>query len=348
MHDLLTRRESQKLFDKVSDDAASLRTAEDARMRDSIAEATEPSLHSSFDNVEFDFDFEIINTTTYRKAFRRVGMTKDAKLKRKSVPRNESFESFHKGSDRTKPESLPVEVQGSAQLSPIECTSAEESMHLPEKQIAEISLTRTSAETTAETIQAFDFGFTGGKECAQISQDQIDESSNLEMLAETEEFEITSATPQFKPVADVSDLLIDLSPEDEPYGCSKLDAEHGLLYNSYNELMEIHTELCSLESSRTGPDGASNFGISQGRENIQEQHDSSVTSPEADGVDGNNIISLFTTHQNGIGVESQMTNTKFAIGGSFDHTYALDEIVHDTKRSKVVIARKRGTKEKVM
>lgn len=72
VHKLLSRKESKQLLDRVFDDASSLKTAEDIRIRNSIvetADSTEPSLHSTFSETEFEFDHEVINTTAYRKAF---------------------------------------------------------------------------------------------------------------------------------------------------------------------------------------------------------------------------------------------------------------------------------------
>jgi hypothetical protein len=56
-------------LNQVSNDAISLRSAEDTKKRISDAEGLTPSLHSTFDDIEFAFDFELINTATYRKAF---------------------------------------------------------------------------------------------------------------------------------------------------------------------------------------------------------------------------------------------------------------------------------------
>lgn len=72
IHDLLARRDSRNLLDRVSNDASSLRSAEDTRIRKSIADGLTPSLNSTFDEIEFAFDFELINTATYRKAFQCV------------------------------------------------------------------------------------------------------------------------------------------------------------------------------------------------------------------------------------------------------------------------------------
>jgi len=66
---LLARRDSIRLLDKISSDATSLRSAEDARRRSQNLDSVTPSLNSTFDDTEFTFDFELINTTTYRRAF---------------------------------------------------------------------------------------------------------------------------------------------------------------------------------------------------------------------------------------------------------------------------------------
>lgn len=69
---MLIQQESCRLLDKVSDNASSLKAAEDARICDStvvVIDSVEPSLHSTFSETEFAFDFELINTTAYRKAF---------------------------------------------------------------------------------------------------------------------------------------------------------------------------------------------------------------------------------------------------------------------------------------
>ena len=70
MHNFLSRRESRRILNKASDDAASLKTTEAAWERNSKPYGIDPSLRSTFDEVEFDLDFEIINTTAYWKAFR--------------------------------------------------------------------------------------------------------------------------------------------------------------------------------------------------------------------------------------------------------------------------------------
>ena len=60
------RPKSQSLLEKVNDNASSLRIAEGTRKS---TMSNDLSLHSTLDAVDFDFDTEIINTTTYRRAF---------------------------------------------------------------------------------------------------------------------------------------------------------------------------------------------------------------------------------------------------------------------------------------
>lgn len=86
IHDLLARRDSRNLLDRVSNDASSLRSAEDTRIRKSIADGgLAPSLKSTFDEIEFAFDFELINTATYRKAFHCASRQNLAQLETSKV-----------------------------------------------------------------------------------------------------------------------------------------------------------------------------------------------------------------------------------------------------------------------
>ena len=68
---LLTKKESKSILKTASDDADTLSLVHENNASDGLPDG-ESVITSKLDDTEFDFDFEIINTAAYRKAFNKA------------------------------------------------------------------------------------------------------------------------------------------------------------------------------------------------------------------------------------------------------------------------------------
>ena len=68
---LLTKKESKSILKTASDDADTLSLVHENSASDGLPDG-ESVVTSKLDDTEFDFDFEIINTAAYRKAFNKA------------------------------------------------------------------------------------------------------------------------------------------------------------------------------------------------------------------------------------------------------------------------------------
>lgn len=320
MYELLAKRESKKIFDKVSDDASSLRTAEDARMRDSKVEGVDLSLHSSFDEVEFDFDFEIINATTYRNAFRKVSRHN---LMQPQVGLIEDPRKPHLASQNMTPLSNVVEDWNVSGL-----------------RLEEIFGSYQNIKTDTEDL-------------LDLSGPSFDNPPRVviqvQTNSKTDQIESLAGPSRRPPSPPVQSALIDITTD---HGPSAHDCDFSISPGFYNDLIEMNPEFPRHNST---PVTVSNYSMESSLQKdipvecdltaFFRQRHFTATTLNLNKVKNANSISSFAIPDAKFGIADQ---SALAVPPkSIINTYTIQEIVHEGTSSKVLTGRRGGTAELV-